>query len=89
LVIFTLYNAAAFAIIATSTGGYMGIDKVYEAAAFKHGASSVSEGINWCFANGFPTQRAAFAFLKDPSCVNMEARGIYTDAIGTFSVRFR
>lgn len=49
----------------------------------------IVDGINWAWANGFPSKEAAQAFLdKFP---DMETRGMYkdTDSNDTYSVRFR
>ena len=62
---------------------------IYMARAYKHGATYCTEGINWDTAEGFPTERAALAFIQDPDCVNMQARGIYAAKNGTFAVRYR
>lgn len=56
----------------------------------------VSEGINWVWANGFPTQAAAARFLLWLEENGYEHRGIYaqnkdpvTDTVTRWDVRFR
>lgn len=66
-----------------------GSSATYKEHAYKHGAAYCTAGINWDTAEGFPTEEAAFAFMKDPECENMEARGIYPAKNGTFAVRYR
>ncbi len=49
--------------------------------------ATIDHGINWTWANSFPTREAAEQFCQTPG---METRGIYPDDNGkTFSVRFR
>lgn len=55
------------------------------AKARKLGAT-VQGGINWTWANGFPTMQAAQEFERTPG---METRGVYPGKDGTFDVRFR
>lgn len=54
--------------------------------------ASISDGINWTWANGFPTREAAEQFIRE--FPEMETRGIYPDNdklgnIVSYSVRFR
>lgn len=57
----------------------------YELAAIALGAT-LQEGINWTWANHFPTREKAQEFLD--MFPDMEARGIYNDS-PRYSVRFR
>ena len=52
----------------------------------------IDDGINWTWANGFPTREKAEQFIRD--FPEMETRGIYPDnnpdgSIRSYSVRFR
>lgn len=50
--------------------------------------ATIGDGINWTWANGFPTYDAAKTFHD--AFDGMETRGIYPDRDReTFSVRFR
>lgn len=48
--------------------------------------AKIEDGINWTWANHFPTREKAEEFIK--TFPKMETRGIYQDSPG-FSVRFR
>ena len=54
--------------------------------AIRLGAEKIVAGINWTWANGFKTRESAEEFCKTP---NIETRGVYDGAGGTFDVRFR
>lgn len=49
--------------------------------------ATVEDGMNWTWANGFPTEAAAQEFMAEEP--EMETRGIYPEKGGTFAVRFR
>jgi len=48
--------------------------------------AKIEDGINWTWANNFPTRELAEEFIN--MFPEMETRGIYTNGPG-FSVRFR
>jgi len=52
------------------------------------GATGHSEGINWCWCTGFPTQPSAEDFNKWCEENGYETRGVYPKET-TFDVRFR
>ncbi len=58
---------------------------MYKMAAIALGAT-IEDGINWTWANHFPTRELAQEFIN--MFPEMETRGIYTDSPG-YSVRFR
>jgi hypothetical protein len=54
--------------------------------------AKIDDGINWTWANGFPTREAAEQFIRE--FPEMETRGVYPDtdkegSIVSYSVRFR
>ena len=63
---------------------YSYMDAVARAKAL---GATISDGINWTWANGFPSEKVAWEFISAFS--NMDTRGVYPTDKGTYDVRFR
>jgi hypothetical protein len=59
-----------------------------EAKARELGASSFSNGINWSWAKGFPSDEAGYRFAKWLEDHGWEHRGVYADG-ESVDVRYR